>query len=92
MVEHFCDYCQSCPDGYYCSHPSMMYRDKENRKRVRECFFVYMNLEKESYQISPCPFFKGKVAYFPEDEKGYYIGKVVKENSLLTGWEKIDNE
>ena len=79
MVNHFCDYCQSFPDDYYCSHPFMFWIDKEGKKKPRTCVFECIG-EDFYYgeEIHPCPFFKGALIF-----SNGKIKKVEKENTLF---------
>lgn len=88
MFSNHCDYCQSFSDGYYCSHPTMIYVDEKGKKQARDCFFEYGNFDE--CVVHPCPFFKGEIrSHF---KSGYLVRKVLQENTLFTKSEWIPDE
>lgn len=89
MINFYCDYCQSFPDGYYCSHPSMFFKHPFTKKKIaRECLFESLKYLENVFH--PCPFFKGEIReYF---SNGYYANKILEENGIVQEKEWFSNE
>lgn len=79
-----CNYCQSWPDGYTCSHQDTFVRDLSGKPiQARECFYAYMDTWDERWLAHPCPFFAGEIYLKKNDGSNV---KLVIHNGTLENY------
>lgn len=78
-----CDYCQSWPTCYTCSHPNTFVRDLSGKPiQARECFYTYMGGWDKRWLAHPCPFFSGRISIEHDDGSNTEL-VIHKEGELI---------